>query len=39
MIQERLKVTKTGALNLVGELGQREIIGRGKVSGMGRRVM
>ncbi|UVK57543.1 DUF1612 and helix-turn-helix domain-containing protein (plasmid) [Mesorhizobium sp. AR02] len=30
MIQERLKVTKQGALNLVGELGLREMTGRGR---------
>ncbi len=35
MIQERLKVTKQGALNLVGELGLREMTGRGRFSGMG----
>jgi hypothetical protein len=30
MIQDRLKVTKQGALNLVGELGLREMTGRGR---------
>ncbi|MER8555585.1 helix-turn-helix domain-containing protein [Mesorhizobium sp. M1217] len=35
MIQERLKVTKQGALNLVGELDLREMTGRGMFRGMG----
>lgn len=39
MIQDRLKVSKQGALNLVGELGLREMTGRGKVSWVGDRVM
>ncbi|MER8542921.1 helix-turn-helix domain-containing protein [Mesorhizobium sp. M0909] len=29
LIQERLKISKQGALNLVGELGLREMTGRG----------
>ncbi|MER9791689.1 RHE_PE00001 family protein [Mesorhizobium sp. M0213] len=35
MIQERLKVTKQGALNLVGELGLREMTGRGRFRAWG----
>ena len=34
MIQERLKVTKQGALNLVGELGLCEITGRFRAWGI-----
>lgn len=35
MVQERLKVTKQGALNLVGELGLREMTGRGRFRAWG----
>ncbi|WP_352722756.1 RHE_PE00001 family protein [Mesorhizobium sp. M0491] len=35
MIQERLKVTKQGALNLIGELGLREMTGRGRFRAWG----
>lgn len=35
MIQDRLKVTKQGALNLVGELGLREMTGRGRFRAWG----
>ncbi len=35
MIQERLKVTKQGALNLVSELGLREMTGRGRFRAWG----
>ncbi|RUV53980.1 MULTISPECIES: RHE_PE00001 family protein [unclassified Mesorhizobium] len=35
LIQERLKVTKQGALNLVGELGLRELTGRGRFRAWG----
>lgn len=35
LIQERLKVTKQGALNLVGELGLREMTGRGRFRAWG----
>ncbi len=35
MIQERLRVTKQGALNLVGELGLREMTGRGRFRAWG----
>ncbi len=35
MIQDTLKVTKQGALNLVGELGLREITGRGRFRAWG----
>lgn len=35
MIQERLKVTKQGALTLVGELGLREMAGRGRFRAWG----
>jgi len=35
MIQTRLKVTRQGALNLVGELGLREITGRGRFRAWG----
>ncbi|MER8931137.1 RHE_PE00001 family protein [Mesorhizobium sp. M0859] len=35
MIQERLKVTKQGALNLIGELGVREMTGRGRFRAWG----
>ncbi|MER9222701.1 RHE_PE00001 family protein [Mesorhizobium sp. M0644] len=35
MIQERLKVTKQGALNLVGELGLREMTGRARFRAWG----
>ncbi|MER9949522.1 RHE_PE00001 family protein [Mesorhizobium sp. M0047] len=35
MIQERLKVTKQGALNLVGELGLREMTGTGRFRAWG----
>lgn len=35
MIQERLKVSKQGALNLVGELGLREMTGRGRFRAWG----
>ncbi|WP_245487567.1 helix-turn-helix domain-containing protein [Mesorhizobium sp. M4A.F.Ca.ET.022.05.2.1] len=35
MIQEVLKVSKQGALNVVGQLGLPEMTGQGKVSGMG----
>lgn len=35
MIQERLKVTKQGALNLVGELSLREMTGRGRFRAWG----
>ena len=35
MIQDTLKVTKQGALNLVGELGLREMTGRGRFRAWG----
>ncbi|RWC99462.1 MAG: hypothetical protein EOS58_32345, partial [Mesorhizobium sp.] len=35
MIQERLKVSKQGALNLVGELSLREMTGRGRFRAWG----
>ncbi|TIV58993.1 MAG: DUF1612 domain-containing protein [Mesorhizobium sp.] len=35
LIQERLKVSKQGALNLVGELGLREMTGRGRFRAWG----
>ena len=35
MIQDKLKVTKQGALNLVGELGLREMTGRGRFRAWG----
>ncbi|WP_292644759.1 RHE_PE00001 family protein [Mesorhizobium sp.] len=35
MIQDRLKVSKQGALNLVGELGLREMTGRGRFRAWG----
>lgn len=35
MIQDRLKVTKQGALNLIGELGLREMTGRGRFRAWG----
>ncbi|MER9858479.1 MULTISPECIES: RHE_PE00001 family protein [unclassified Mesorhizobium] len=35
IIQERLKVTKQGALNLIGELGLREMTGRGRFRAWG----
>ncbi|MER8621159.1 RHE_PE00001 family protein [Mesorhizobium sp. M1409] len=35
MIQDRLKVTKQGALNMVGELGLREMTGRGRFRAWG----
>ncbi|MCO5073809.1 MAG: RHE_PE00001 family protein [Rhizobiaceae bacterium] len=35
LIQDRLKVTKQGALNLVGELGLREMTGRGRFRAWG----
>ena len=35
MIQDRLKVTKQGALNLVGELSLREMTGRGRFRAWG----
>ncbi|MER9138886.1 RHE_PE00001 family protein [Mesorhizobium sp. M0830] len=35
MIQERLKLTKQGALNLIGELGVREMTGRGRFRAWG----
>ncbi|WP_246501513.1 helix-turn-helix domain-containing protein [Mesorhizobium caraganae] len=35
MIQDRLKVTKQGALNLVSELGLREMTGRGRFRAWG----
>ncbi len=35
MIQDALKVTKQGALNLVGELGLREMTGRGRFRAWG----
>ena len=35
MIQDRLKVTQQGALNLVGELGLREMTGRGRFRAWG----
>jgi hypothetical protein len=35
LVQDRLKVTKQGALNLVGELGLREMAGRGRYKGWG----
>ncbi|MER9443667.1 DUF1612 and helix-turn-helix domain-containing protein [Mesorhizobium sp. M0340] len=34
LIQERLKISKQGALNLVGELGLREMTGRERAWGM-----
>ncbi|WP_363801711.1 RHE_PE00001 family protein [Mesorhizobium sp.] len=39
MVQKGLKVTKQGALNLVGELGLREMTGRGRFRAWGDRVM
>ncbi|RUW08668.1 hypothetical protein EOA60_35630, partial [Mesorhizobium sp. M1A.F.Ca.IN.020.06.1.1] len=35
MIEKELKVTTRGALNLVGELGLREITGRGRYRAWG----
>ena len=35
MIQQALKVSKQGALNLVGELGLREMTGRGRFRAWG----
>ncbi|WP_352991147.1 helix-turn-helix domain-containing protein [Mesorhizobium sp. M1233] len=35
LIQDKLKVTKQGALNLVGELGLREMTGRGRFRAWG----
>ncbi|WP_245437268.1 helix-turn-helix domain-containing protein [Mesorhizobium helmanticense] len=35
MIQEALKVSKQGALNLIGELGLREMTGRGRFRAWG----
>ncbi|WP_280952474.1 helix-turn-helix domain-containing protein [Mesorhizobium sp. WSM3876] len=35
MIQDRLKVSKQGALNLIGELGLREMTGRGRFRAWG----
>jgi HTH DNA binding domain len=35
MIQDRLKVSKQGALNLVGELNLREMTGRGRFRAWG----
>ena len=35
LIQETLKVSKQGALNLVGELGLREMTGRGRFRAWG----
>ncbi|WP_281060401.1 helix-turn-helix domain-containing protein, partial [Mesorhizobium sp. M1A.F.Ca.IN.022.05.2.1] len=34
-MQDRLKVSKQGALNLVGELGLREMMGRGRFQAWG----
>jgi hypothetical protein len=35
MIQDRLKISKQGALNLVGELSLREMTGRGRFRAWG----
>jgi hypothetical protein len=35
MIQDRLKISKQGAINLVGELGLREMTGRGRFRAWG----